>query len=145
MWRNWQRGGKFDTSGPVFRNVTFWHKCGSGSGSSDPYLSFYAYSFLKVHLHHSSKIKSQKVATKTVEIKVFLNFACRWKDPDSVGPKKFGTGTLRRTVAYKGPCRVWVVNYTSSSHRFRIWKYVRPKAFRVGFLKIFREKTPFYS
>ncbi len=34
---------------------------------------FYVYSFLKVHLHHSSKIKSHKEAKK-VEIKVFLNF-----------------------------------------------------------------------
>jgi hypothetical protein len=33
-----------------------------------------AYYFLKVFLHHFSKIKSQKRSHKTVEIKVFLTF-----------------------------------------------------------------------
>ncbi len=43
---------------------------------------FFAYYFLKVHLHQSSKIKSQKKLQKE-EIKVFLTFfACSWKDPD---------------------------------------------------------------
>ncbi len=68
--------------------MTFWCGTGSGSGSADPYLtngldldsdadpaifvidkmptktnlkkSFSAHYFLKVHLHHFSKIKSQK-------------------------------------------------------------------------------------
>jgi hypothetical protein len=34
--------------------------------------SFSAYYFLKVHLHHFSKIKSQKRSHETVEMKVFL-------------------------------------------------------------------------
>jgi hypothetical protein len=47
--------------------MTFWGGSGSGSGSADPCLllmdpntNFSAYYFLKVHLHHFSKIKSQK-------------------------------------------------------------------------------------
>jgi hypothetical protein len=37
--------------------------------------SFYAYSFLKVYLHHSSTIKCHKKRShKTVGIKVFLHF-----------------------------------------------------------------------
>ncbi len=35
-------------------------------------LSFFAFYFLKVYLHHSSKIKSHKRSHKTVEINVFL-------------------------------------------------------------------------
>ncbi len=39
--------------------------------------SFFAYSYLKVHLHNSAKmLKSHKKSHKTVEIKVFLNFFC---------------------------------------------------------------------
>jgi hypothetical protein len=38
------------------------------------FLSLIAYYFLKVHLHQSSKIKSQKVIKKTVEIKFSLTF-----------------------------------------------------------------------
>jgi hypothetical protein len=38
---------------------------------------------LEVHLHPSTKMKSQK-EVKIVEIKVFLTFfACWWKDPDT--------------------------------------------------------------
>jgi hypothetical protein len=77
--------------------MTFWCGSGLGSRSSDPCLclmdpdpdiaifaidlheankklffkSFSAYYFLKVHLHHFSKIKSQR-GHKTVGIKVFL-------------------------------------------------------------------------
>ncbi len=81
--------------------VTFWY--GSGFGSSDSYLwltmrirlpillissvtfkmttenifsssSFYAYSFLKVHLHHSSKIKSHKKSQKDSRNQGFSSF-----------------------------------------------------------------------
>jgi hypothetical protein len=45
-------------------------------------LHFYAYSLLKVHLNHSSKIQSHKEVTKRVEIKVFLNFLLVYKDAD---------------------------------------------------------------
>ncbi len=74
-----------------YGSVTFWYRSGSGSISADPYhcvtdpdpdpalfrqwlsrcgqkISFFAYYFLKVHLHQTSKIKSHK----TVEIKVFF-------------------------------------------------------------------------
>ncbi len=40
------------------------------------------YYFLKVHLHHSSKLKSHKKCHKTVEIKVLILFAGWRKDPD---------------------------------------------------------------
>jgi hypothetical protein len=41
--------------------------------------SFPAYYFLKVHLHHFSKIKSQKEVTKkAVGIKVFLTSIFAW-------------------------------------------------------------------
>jgi hypothetical protein len=36
------------------------------------FLCFFAYFFLKVHSHHSSKIKSLKEVAEQVEIKVFL-------------------------------------------------------------------------
>jgi hypothetical protein len=66
---------------------------GSGSGSWDPYLWLtdpdadpalfvsdlqdakkknYAHSFLKVHLHHSSKIKSHKEVTNQLKSRAFL-------------------------------------------------------------------------
>ncbi len=35
-------------------------------------LSFYVYSFLKVHLHHSSKIKSHKGVTKQYTSRFFF-------------------------------------------------------------------------
>ncbi len=38
------------------------------------FLSFFAYYFFKVYLHHFSKIKSHKKSHKTVEINVFLLF-----------------------------------------------------------------------
>jgi hypothetical protein len=59
---------------------------------------------VRVHLHHSSKIKVIKKSQKTVEILVFLTiFAWRWKDPDPDpylwltdpdpgGPKSYGSG-----------------------------------------------------
>ncbi len=58
------------------------------------FLVFFAHYFLKVHLHHSSKIKSQK-EYKTVEIRVFIFAWWRkdpnpylWlKDPDPGGPE----------------------------------------------------------
>jgi hypothetical protein len=37
-------------------------------------LTFYAYSFLKVHLQHSSKIKKSPGSHNTVEIQIFLRF-----------------------------------------------------------------------
>ncbi len=56
---------------------------GSGSGSS--YFRHWpssAYYFLKVHLHHFSKIKSPKTL-KTLEINVFLTIFSWWsKDPN---------------------------------------------------------------
>ncbi len=74
--------------------VTFWQGSGSGSGSSDPHLRLtdsdtdpggpktYGSGTL-AHLHHSSKIKSHKKVTKTLEIKDFLTiFAWWWKDPE---------------------------------------------------------------
>jgi len=36
---------------------------------------FFAHYFLKVHLHHFSKMKSHKEVKKTVGIKVFLTFS----------------------------------------------------------------------
>jgi hypothetical protein len=36
--------------------------------------SFYSYSFLKVHLHHSLKIKKAIKNSQKIEIKVFLHF-----------------------------------------------------------------------
>jgi len=38
------------------------------------FLSFSAYYFLKVHLHHFSKIKNHKEATKQKEASLFLLF-----------------------------------------------------------------------
>ncbi len=38
------------------------------------FLSLYAYSFLKVHLHYSLKVKSDKKVPVAVEIKVFLHY-----------------------------------------------------------------------
>ncbi len=81
-------------------SVTFWYVSGCEYGSPDPYLwltdldadpvpdtALSSGTFLKflclfffegtVHLHHSSKIKSQE-SHKTVEIKVFLNFFACW-------------------------------------------------------------------
>ncbi len=57
-----------------FGSVTFWYGSGSSSfcewpSDADKKGSF-AYCFVKVHLHHSSKIKSQKEPTKK-EIKIF--------------------------------------------------------------------------
>jgi hypothetical protein len=67
----------------VFRIYDIFIWCGSGSGSADPCLrlmdpdhtifvnelqdapqNFSAYYFLKIHLHHFSKIKSPKEVTK---------------------------------------------------------------------------------
>ncbi len=39
---------------------------------------FVAFFFLKVHLHHSSKIKSHKKSLKTAEIKIFLIIFAWW-------------------------------------------------------------------
>jgi hypothetical protein len=65
--------------------MTFWCGSGSGSGSRSSifvispkeanqklyfYISFSAYYFLKVHLHHFSKKKIKKITT--AGIKVFL-------------------------------------------------------------------------
>ncbi len=63
---------------------------------------FFAYSFLKVHLHNSSKIKSHKEVTKTVEIKFFLHsLLVNWEsvqiimdpDADPGGPKTYSSGS----------------------------------------------------
>jgi hypothetical protein len=65
--------------------------------------SLSAYYFLKVHLHHFSKIKSQKEVTKQWKSRVFFLFLhddrriqIRIMDPG--GPKtcgsRFGSGTL---------------------------------------------------
>jgi hypothetical protein len=71
--------------------MKFWYGSGSGgsipltNGSGSCYFTsvtfktstknyFFAYYFLKVHLHHFSKIKSHTEAKKTVSIDVFLTF-----------------------------------------------------------------------
>ncbi len=51
--------------------------------------SFYAYSFLKVHLHHSSKIKSHKEVTKQYTSR-FSSFFCLFMAGT-------GSGTLMET------------------------------------------------
>jgi hypothetical protein len=56
------------------------------------FLSFSTYYFLKVHLHHFSKIKKAKRSHKTVEIMVFLTILLhdrrfRIWDPDPDEPK----------------------------------------------------------
>ncbi len=103
-------------------SVKFWY----GSGSSDPYLwrprillfssltfkmpnnliffqIFFAFYFLKLHLHHSSQIKSHK---KSPEISGFLtNFAWWWKDPDPDGsgrPKNLRILRIRFLIRNSG-------------------------------------------
>ncbi len=67
---------------------------GSGSGQS-----FSAYYFLKILLHHFSKVKSQK-EDKTVEIMVLLTILL-WlmdPDPDPEGQKTRGSGSGSATL-----------------------------------------------
>ncbi len=59
--------------------------------------SFSAYYFFKVHLHHFSKIKSQKRSHKAVGIKIFLTTFASWQkdpDPDPEGQNIYGSATL---------------------------------------------------
>jgi hypothetical protein len=57
------------------------------------YLSFFAYYFLKVHLHYFSKTKSHK----TVGINVFLT-TIYWLDPDPNVPDEKSRIRIRKSV-----------------------------------------------
>jgi hypothetical protein len=101
--------------------VTFWY----GSGSSDPYLwltdtapdpvlfvsglqdaskklfcflSFFAYYFLKIHLHHSSQIKSQKSIFKTVKNQGFSYNFCLMMGGSGAESESVGTSDKRIRV-----------------------------------------------
>jgi hypothetical protein len=84
-------------------SVSVTNGSGSGSGSFRQWpsrcsqkicfsLSFYAYSFLKVHLHHSSKIKTHKEVTKVSRF--FFIFCLLMEGSGSVGIN-FGSGFRR--------------------------------------------------
>ncbi len=105
---------------------------------------FSAYYFLKVHIHHFSKIKSPKEVTKQYESRFFLTIFAWWqKDPG--GPKTCGSGTL--VFSYYSisnlVSRVRVVfSYFSISNlvsRVRIWTFFIHKF--ISFLSFFDRKT----
>jgi hypothetical protein len=93
--------------------VTFWYGSGSGSGSGYWYfhqwpsrqkICFFCLLLLKVHLHHSSRIRSRKEVTKKSQNsrnKGFLFIFAWCKDPDPSGPKTSGSGTLRPVLCYQ--------------------------------------------
>ncbi len=104
--------------------MTFWCGSGSDSGSAGPCLwlmdpdptiliidqqkttvffkRFSAHYFLNVHLHHSSKIKSQKDVTKQEELRFFLLFLLDDRIRSRTISPTNGSGS-RRTQKHTNP------------------------------------------
>jgi hypothetical protein len=67
----------------------------------DPAISFFVYCFLKVHLHHLSKLKSHKEVTKQQKSLFFLLF-CLMMEGSASG---FGSGSV--SLTYGSGCGCW--------------------------------------
>jgi hypothetical protein len=86
---------------------------------------YFAYYFLKVHVHQYSKSKSQKELNKIVKVKGFLTFfVCWWKDPDPVADP----------ISYK----LWLIR-DARKHTIRIHRLVRNSQYRFWMGKTQRE------
>ncbi len=117
----------------IRRSVPLPNESGSGScclrqwpwpSRRQPKIFCYAFSFLKVHFHHSSKIKSHKEVPKTlkmINMKVFLTiFAWWWKNPDPSGQKSYGTMICTKDH-FKASLSMFSVSKKCSN--FKHWPY----------------------
>jgi len=109
-------------------SLTFWY------GSR----SFFASILLKVHLHHSSKIKKVIKKSQTVEIKVFLTIFCMMMEGSGCGKFKktfvSGSRTLLVTNMYRSiyqsfslqvcQCCRWSISTTHIWRVFRMWYFL---------------------